>query len=176
VEGLDLSPILLDQARRRLPDVPLHLADMRDFDLPSRFDSITCLSSSIGYMKTLPDLRLAIATMVRHLNAGGVLIIEPWMSPEDDPHHDEPYLTSYEEPGRKAVMLEITTLVGDLWVSQSHYLTATPERIEHFAERVEQGAFTRADNTAAFEAAGLGVTHHPQGILGRGLYIGVKPY
>lgn len=176
VEGLDLSPILLKQARLRLPDVPLHLADMRDFDLPGRFDAITCLSSSIAYMKTLADLRLAIANMARHLNPAGVLIIEPWLSPESDPQEDEPFLTSYEEPGRKVVMLEITTLVGDLWVSQSHYLTATPDRIEHFSERVEQGAFTRSDNIAAFEATGLRVTHDASGILGRGLYIGVRPH
>jgi len=65
VEGLDLSPILLEQAHRRLTDVPLHLADMRDFRLSRRFDAMSCLSSSVAYMKTLSDLRQAIANMAR---------------------------------------------------------------------------------------------------------------
>ena len=43
---------MLGIARHRLPGVPLHLADMRDFDLPERFDAVTCLFSSIGYLTT----------------------------------------------------------------------------------------------------------------------------
>src|ERR1700674_1688012 len=32
-EGVDVSPAMLDVARRRLPGIPLHQADMRTFDL-----------------------------------------------------------------------------------------------------------------------------------------------
>ena len=44
-EGLDLDPNLLAVARERLPDVPLHEGDMRDFELGRRFDAVTCLLS-----------------------------------------------------------------------------------------------------------------------------------
>src|SRR5688572_25745977 len=50
VAGLDLDPELLRIAGERVPDVPLHEADMRTFDLGERFDAITCLFSSIGYV------------------------------------------------------------------------------------------------------------------------------
>ena len=78
VEGLDADPGLLAVARNRLPDVPLHEADMRHFELGRKFDVITCLFSSIGYMVAEPDLRQAIANMARHLSPRGLLIVEPW--------------------------------------------------------------------------------------------------
>src|ERR687886_1611570 len=66
-EGLDLDPDLLAVARERLPDVPLHEGDMRDFDLGRRFDAVTCLFSSIGYMQTVEELEGAVTAMARHL-------------------------------------------------------------------------------------------------------------
>ena len=48
VAGLDIDPGLLSVAREKLPDVPLHRGDMRDFDLGRQFDVVACLFSSIG--------------------------------------------------------------------------------------------------------------------------------
>lgn len=45
-EGLDLDAQLLAVARERLPSVPLHSGDMRDFELGRRFDVVTCLLPS----------------------------------------------------------------------------------------------------------------------------------
>ena len=39
VEGLDISEEMLAVARDRLPNVPLHVADMADFNLGARFDA-----------------------------------------------------------------------------------------------------------------------------------------
>ncbi len=43
VEGLDADPSLLAVAPNRLPDVPLHEAEMRHFELGRQVDAITCL-------------------------------------------------------------------------------------------------------------------------------------
>ena len=67
VEGLDIAEDLLEIARRRNPDVPFHCADMMDFDLGREFDAVTCLFSSIGYVKTLDNLSRAVTCMARHL-------------------------------------------------------------------------------------------------------------
>ena len=80
VEGVDLTPEMLEVARVRNPEVTFHQGEMRSFDLGRRFDVVTCLFSSIGYMKSLHDLREAIINMARHLQPGGVLIIEPWLT------------------------------------------------------------------------------------------------
>jgi SAM-dependent methyltransferase len=82
VEGLDLDPEMLGVARERLPNVPLHEGDMADFELGKRFDAVVCMFSSIGYVRTAERLRSAVASMARHLEPGGVLIVEPWLSPE----------------------------------------------------------------------------------------------
>ena len=82
VEGLDLDEGMLSVARRRLPDVRFHHADMVDFDLGRRFDVVTCLFSSIGYAGTLPRMRRTIANLARHTLPGGVVAVEPWFSPE----------------------------------------------------------------------------------------------
>ena len=82
VEGLDADPGMLALAAKRIPNVPLHQADMRDFDLGRQFQIMTCLFSAIGYMTSVRDLRRAIRTMARHLRADGVLIVEPWFTPE----------------------------------------------------------------------------------------------
>ena len=52
VEGLDLDAEMLAVASQTYPDIPFHQADMADFDLGKQFDAITCLFSSIGYVKT----------------------------------------------------------------------------------------------------------------------------
>ena len=55
VEGVDIDDGLLRVAADRLPGVPLDHGDMRDLDLGERFDVVTCLFSSIGYMQTVAD-------------------------------------------------------------------------------------------------------------------------
>jgi trans-aconitate methyltransferase len=67
VEKLDLDEQLLAIARQRNPDVPLHHADMVDFNLRRTFDIITCLFSATGYVKTLANLSRAIQHMAQHL-------------------------------------------------------------------------------------------------------------
>jgi SAM-dependent methyltransferase len=73
---------MLGVARERLPNVPLHEGDMADFELGKRFDAVVCMFSSIGYVRSEERLRSAIAAMARHLEPGGVLVVEPWLSPE----------------------------------------------------------------------------------------------
>jgi ubiquinone/menaquinone biosynthesis C-methylase UbiE len=82
VEGLDLDPNMLDIARGKEPDIAFHLADMATFDLGRRFDVIVCLGSAIGAVKTRARLRQTLRTLSRHLQPGGVVIVEPWLTPE----------------------------------------------------------------------------------------------
>jgi SAM-dependent methyltransferase len=73
---------MLEVAVGRLPGVPLHEVDMLTMDLGRRFDAVTCLFSSIGYAHTPERLQAAVATMARHLEPGGVLVLEPWLWPD----------------------------------------------------------------------------------------------
>ncbi len=81
VVGLDASPEMLREARRRLPRVRLVRADMRDFDLGAEFDVLSCLFSAIGHLRTEADLRRTFRSFARHLRPGGVLLLEPFLDP-----------------------------------------------------------------------------------------------
>ena len=82
VEGLDISEELLEMARRRNPGVVFYVGDMMDFDLQRQYDVVACLFGSIGYVRTLANLNRAVSSMAQHVRAGGLLVVEPWFTPE----------------------------------------------------------------------------------------------
>ena len=171
VEGLDLEPELLKLARERLVDVPLHEGDMRDFDLGKRFDAVTCLFSAIGYTKPEEAMGEAIGAMARHLEPAGVLLVEPWLTPEA---YQTPHLGSVfvGEDELAIARMNIAEQGDGTSVMVFHYLVGTPQGIERFEERHELGLFTHEQYLAAFRAAGLAVERDDEGLIGRGLYLG----
>jgi len=170
VEGLDLDPEMLGVARERLPNVPLHEGDVADFDLGKRFDAVVCMFSSIGYVRTEERLRSAVASMARHLEPGGVLVVEPWLSPEvwADRHVGAVFV---DEPELKIARMNVGQREADVSIFEFEYLVGTPNGLERFNERHELGLFTVEQYLEAFRAAGLEVDHDPEGPMGRGLYI-----
>jgi SAM-dependent methyltransferase len=173
VAGLDLDPEMLAVASQNYPDIPFYQADMVDFDLGKQFDTITCLFSSIGYVKTKGRLEGAIQNMARHLQSGGVLIVEPWFTPEQwKPGRVSALFVN--EPDLKISRMNISEVDGLLSFFVFHYTVGTPQGIEYFTERHDLGLFTHEEYLEAFHKARLEVIHDPEGLDGRGLYIGLK--
>ncbi len=171
VEGLDISAELLEIARQRNPEILFHQGDMTGFDLQRAFDVVTCLFSSIGYVKTLQNLTRAVGCMARHLRPGGVLVIEPWFTP-DAWKPDTVHASFIDEPDLKIARVNTSFVQGRLSYFDLHYLIGTPEGTEHFVERHELGLFEIDETCAVLEAAGLEVSYDSDGISGRGLYVG----
>jgi SAM-dependent methyltransferase len=144
---------------------------MADFDLGKRFDAVVCMFSSIGYVRTAERLRSAVASMARHLEPGGVLVVEPWLSPEVwvDRHVGAVFV---DQPELKIARMNVGEREGNLSIFEFEYLVGTPNGLERFNERHELGLFTVEQYLEAFRAAGLEVDHDPEGPMGRGLYIG----
>jgi SAM-dependent methyltransferase len=172
VEGIDLDPEMVAIARERLPGVPLHEGDMAAFDLGKRFDVVTCLFSSIAYTKTTDNLDRAVDTMTRHLTPGGVLVVEPFFTPETF-RKDEVFGLYVDEPDLKIARMNVNELRDRLAILDFHYLVGTPQGIEHLTELHEVALFTHEEHLAAFRAAGLEPELDPDGLMGRGLYIAV---
>jgi len=173
VEGLDLNEDFVRIARERHPGITIHSGDMIETDLERRFDVVTCLFSAIGYVKTQDCLDLAVANMARHVAPGGVLIIEPWLSPDTwKGAHQPPSVNVAEDPEFKAVRMIVWEQEGNIVSSDFHYLVGSTDGVEHFTERHEVGLFTDEEYCAAFERSGLEVTHDKEGLMGRGLFIG----
>jgi len=170
VEGLDLDAEMLAIARDRLPDVEFHEGDMADFDLGKRFDAVVCMFSSIGYVKTEARLRSAAQAFARHLEPGGVLVVEPWLEPDAwrDRHVGAVFV---DQPELKIARMNVAERRDDVSLVDFHYLVGTPEGIDEFTEPHELGLFTVEQHLEAFRAAGLEVEHDPEGPMGRGLYV-----
>lgn len=175
VDGLDLDEGLLRIARERNPDATFHQGDMTEFDLGRRFDALVCLFSAIGYVRTEDALRRTIANFARHLQPGGVAVVEPWLSPEAF-RPGMPRLDVAESSELKVARMGRADWESDLSVIVFVYMVGRPGGIEHWEDRHLLGLFTHRQMLDAFEAAGLEVVEYdPAGLIGRGLYVARRP-
>ena len=173
-EGLDLDKNLLDFAQSKNPEVSFHHANMIDFNLNKQFDVVLCLFSSIGYVKTAEKLRAALINMAAHVAPGGVLLVEPWLTP-DTYHGGRPHALYIDEPQVKIARMNVSRKEGNVSILDFHYLVATEAGVEQFNEIHELGLFTQSDHLDALNDSGLKTSYDHSGLMDRGLYIGVKP-
>jgi SAM-dependent methyltransferase len=170
VDGIDLNENYLRAARVKNPDGRYTHADMTDFDLAATYDAVTCLLSAIGYVCTVERLNRAVACMARHVKPSGVLIVEPWFTPDAwKPSH--PFIHTGEIGPDKVCRMSLSGHEGNLSFIVMHYLRSTSSGIEHYSERLELGLFTREEMTRAFDAVNMDVRYDTEGLMGRGLYI-----
>lgn len=174
VEGLDIDQHMLQVARQRFPNITFHQGDMINFDLGKAFDVVTCLFSAIGYTITVPNLQSAVKTLERHTKPGGVVIVEPWFSPEKW-KVGRSSAVFVDKPDMKLARINISERRDNISIVNFHFLVATPGNVEYFTELHEIGLFTEEEYLEAFKKAGLQTVFDPQGITGRGLYIGMRP-
>ena len=174
VEGMDLNTNMLKVARKKHPGIRFTRSNMMDFDLGRQFDVVTCLFSAIGYMKTRSELHKAIQSMRRHLLPGGVLLVEPWFTPEQW-NRGRVTTILVDKPDIKIVRMTRAGVKGKISVLDFQYLVGTTKGIQHIVEHHEFGLFSQEEYRNAFTRAGLTVTYDPEGVDGRGLYIGIEP-
>lgn len=170
VSGIDLQPEFIEIARRKIPSGDFHLADMRSFDLRRTFDVVQCLFSSIGYLTSGEEVIDALRCFKAHLNPAGVILIEPWFTPETW-IDGLPWTAHVDKPDLKICRMNVSAREGKISIVHFHYLIGTPEGVEHFEERHELALYTLEEMKGFFEAAGLEVKHDPEGIFGRGMYV-----
>ena len=76
--GLDLSPEMIDLAKKRNPSAEFHIADMSNFSLHKKFDIILCLFSAAGYLTQNEQIESFFQCCKNHLNPEGILLLDVW--------------------------------------------------------------------------------------------------
>jgi len=173
--GVDVSEDMIQLARKNVGDVVFKQADMTTMELGRKFDVITCLFSSIGYVKTLSNLRKAIESFSRHLRTGGVVFIEPWFT-KAVYRIGAPFMETYAGEDVKIARLSVSQVEGCVSVIDFHYLIAERDQgVKHHVDRHELGLFEVDDTLEIMREAGLQSHYLKDGLVtGRGLYIGIK--
>lgn len=170
VDGLDLDPGMLAVARRKSPEARFFEADMAAFALRRRYDVVLSLFSSIGYLQTPERVRAALICFRRHLEKGGVVVVEPWFTP--DVIVDGAESTARAElDGARVERTSRTRVEGRISIIEFRYRIEDASGVRVVEETHRLGAFTEAEMLAAFREAGLAATLDAVGLTGRGVYL-----
>ena len=173
-EGLDLSPHLLKAAQKRNPECKFMQGDMMFFDLGYWFDAVICLFSAIGYVRTWDALQSTLARFAAHTAPGGVVIVEPWLFPENF-NEGHMVMDTVDQPKYKVSRISTSHRSGDISMINFYFMVGKHGKVEHWESRSELGLFTQSDYAEAMKGAGLEVTFDEEGLWSRGLFIGRKP-
>jgi SAM-dependent methyltransferase len=173
--GVDASREMLRIARRRLPRVELRLGDMRTFRLGRRFDVVSCLFGAVGHLRTVDDIRRAFANLARHLNSGGVALVEPWILSKDF-RAGSVYLRTRQGPALALARMAFSARRGNRSRVHYHFLIGERHRPVRYYEEVDEGLLlSRAQWLTLLENAGLEAHFLRRGLMpGRGLLVGVR--
>jgi SAM-dependent methyltransferase len=155
VAGVEVSEPMRTRAAERLPGVPVYAGDLRTFNLETRFDVVTCLFSSIGYVAGLAELHQAAARMAAHLNPAGVLVIEPWLGPDQWRDGHVSCIVARTQ-ARTVVRMSYSSRDGRTSRMRIHYLVGEPGRgARHFQDEHVMSLFTTKEYEQAVAASGL---------------------
>jgi SAM-dependent methyltransferase len=175
VTGVDPSPSMLSIARRKLPHVRFVRARMQSFRLSEQFDVITCLFSAVGYVRSARDLRITLRNFSDHLVPGGIVLVEPWITPA----RFRPGLVNLETFGGRELPIARLTVArrrGQRSVLTMHYLVGSPEGVRSWAETHDLALIDEATFRKSFREAGLRARRLASRFsTRRGLWVGVKP-
>jgi dTDP-3-amino-3,6-dideoxy-alpha-D-glucopyranose N,N-dimethyltransferase/dTDP-3-amino-3,4,6-trideoxy-alpha-D-glucopyranose N,N-dimethyltransferase len=173
VVGVDLSPQMLELAAIRAPNVRLIEGGFESFDLDVRFDVVVSLFSGIGYLTEEEDLRAGIFNLARHLEPGGVMLVEGWVEPEF-------WLGSSVNAesgvdGDLAVARVVDSRrIGPHTVVDMRYVAATPTAMVTADERHTMRLSDPVELASAFDRAGMSLLRLPHMLhSGRAVYVGI---
>ena len=174
VDGIDLQPEFIALAQSKASGT-FSVADMRSFALKKRYDVILCLFSSIGYLLRETEVVQALTCFSGHLSDDGVILLEPWLTP-DAWKTGQPWLTPpVDLPELKIARMNVSDRRGDLSLLRFHYLIATPAGVQHVEEDHELALYTVDQMLKCFTSAGLVASYDPVALSERGLYTARRP-
>jgi len=74
--GIDVSVPMLEYARKELPSHHFHQMDMRDINLPAKFDAVIITARSLSYILSNADVMATFRSVKSVIKDGGALIFD----------------------------------------------------------------------------------------------------
>lgn len=172
--GLDLSEDMLDLAKKKFPDIRFYSGNLVDFSLKTDFDAMICLYGSIGFVKTVDNLRASMKRMAAHLRPDGLALITPWSTVED--FQNIIVVDAVDQPDLKIARMEQVCLKEPKIVEVTfHHLLAKNNDVTYHKQSMEIGLFSREEYMTAMTDAGLAVVEEYKGSDVRGgAYVGKR--
>ena len=173
--GVDASKAMLKIARKNAKGVTFKEANMKTLKLGKQFDVITCLLSSIGYVKTNANLEKTIENFSKHLKKGGLALIEPSHA-NSFYVKGEPRITTYDGKDAKIARINVSKIKqATASLSMNIIIAERGKDAKYFVDRHQLGLFG-VNNTLRFmKAAGLKSKYLKNGLMtGRELFVGIK--
>ncbi|WP_232699265.1 class I SAM-dependent methyltransferase [Brevibacillus daliensis] len=115
VVGVDLSPVLLEQAELNQEplDVTYHQFDMREIPFDNEFDIVVNLFTSFGYFDKDEESAQVVTNMARALKAGGEVVID-YLNPSFVKEH----LILHSEREMNGLLIEENRRIEDGFVKK----------------------------------------------------------
>ncbi len=175
VTGLDRDAGMIDKARSRAPNIDFHVGDMRHFSLDKRYDAIICLFNAINNASGAQETIITLRNFGTHLLDGGVLIVEPWITPENF-SAGKTFTDRAEVGPLKICRITGSTVSGNISTLHSKWLIERQEKLETVEETINLTLFTQEEMLDFFKVSGFSAESDPMpGQFGkRGLYIARK--
>ncbi len=173
--GFDINQGIVNAARKSVKGVVFKKANMINFKFNKKFDVITSLFSSIGYVKTFPNLKKTINNFSKHLKKRGVVIIEPWFNKAQFKPGFQ-ILHTYQDDKFKIARLTSSKLKGKISILDMRFLIGEKgKELKYFVDKHELGLFDIDKTLKLMKNAGLKAKYLKNGLMkDRGLFIGVK--
>ncbi len=174
ITGTDLNKDMLKVAKKKFPKLTFQQANMISFNLKKKFDVVTCLFSSVGYVKNYANLKKTIASFSKHLKIGGVLIIEPFITKEAY-KSGKPHANFVNESDVKICRMNYSQKRGNIAILDFHFLIATKKGIGYLRDKHELGLFDIDKFIKILKDNGFQAKFLKNGLMkDRGLYVAVK--
>jgi SAM-dependent methyltransferase len=175
-KGVDISREMIKTARAKVAGAEFKVANMIDFNLEEKFDVITCLFSSIGYVQTFENLVKTFRNFYKHLASEGLTLVEPWVFKKDFGEGNFS-IDTYQDDRVKLVRMGTSKLSRSRWSVCFHYLIGKDGKIKHAQEIHKMLVADHEDYVRAFDLAGYGKTEFLKDdswTRSRGLFVAIK--
>lgn len=174
VSGLDLSEDMLALARKKFPELKFHLGNLVNFELETDFDAMICMYGSIGFVKTVDNLRSSMERIATQLRPNGLALITPWSTVED--FKDIIVVDAVDKLDLQIARMEQVRLKEPKIVEVTfHHLLGKNNEVAYHKQSLEIGLFSRQEYQSAMTDAGLKVVEEYRGTEVRGgAYIGKR--